>query len=78
LQVQRGAVRPAERPAERHDRRPCPWPQRLSQRRARPAFEGIKVNTSPTDFAPIEQLQMQKFDGEKWNRFGPVMSGESS
>ncbi|WP_088343394.1 MULTISPECIES: ABC transporter substrate-binding protein [Rhodomicrobium] len=40
--------------------------------------DGIKVNTSPSDFAPIEQLQMQKFDGERWHRFGPVMSGESS
>ncbi len=41
-------------------------------------LDGIKINTSPTDFAPIEQLQMQKFDGEKWERFGPVVSGESS
>jgi branched-chain amino acid transport system substrate-binding protein len=40
--------------------------------------DGIKINTSPTDFAPIEQLQMQKFDGVKWERFGPVMSGETS
>ena len=27
---------------------------------------GIKVNTSPTDFAPIEQEQLAKFDGERW------------
>ena len=40
--------------------------------------DGIKINTSPTDFAPIEQLQMQKFTGEKWERFGPVLSGETS
>lgn len=40
--------------------------------------DGIKINTSATDFAPIEQLQMQKFTGEKWERFGPVMSGETS
>ena len=26
---------------------------------------GIKINTSPTDFAPIEQLQMMRFKGEK-------------
>jgi branched-chain amino acid transport system substrate-binding protein len=37
---------------------------------------GIKVNTSPTDFYPIEQLQLQRFKGETWERFGPVMSGE--
>jgi branched-chain amino acid transport system substrate-binding protein len=41
-------------------------------------IDGIKINTSPTDFAPIEQLQMQKFTGEKWERFGPILSGETS
>lgn len=40
--------------------------------------DGIKINTSETDFAPIEQLQMQKFNGQKWERFGPVLSGETS
>jgi branched-chain amino acid transport system substrate-binding protein len=39
---------------------------------------GIKINTSPTDFYPIEQLQLQRFKGETWERFGPVMSGEIS
>jgi ABC-type branched-subunit amino acid transport system substrate-binding protein len=34
---------------------------------------GIKVNTSPTDFAPIEQEQLAKFDGEKWALFGEVL-----
>ena len=33
---------------------------------------GIKVNTSPTDFAPIEQEQLAKFDGEKWALFGEI------
>jgi branched-chain amino acid transport system substrate-binding protein len=37
---------------------------------------GIKVNTSPTNFYPIQQLQLQKFDGETWRLFGPVMSGD--
>ena len=41
-------------------------------------IDGIKINTSATDFAPIEQLQMMKFTGERWERFGPVISGESS
>ena len=27
---------------------------------------GIKINTSPTDFSPIEQEQLAKFDGERW------------
>jgi len=39
---------------------------------------GIKINTSPTDFAPIEQLQMMRFKGEKWDLFGPIISGELS
>jgi ABC-type branched-subunit amino acid transport system substrate-binding protein len=34
---------------------------------------GIKVNTSPTDFAPIEQEQLAKFDGEKWSLFGEII-----
>jgi branched-chain amino acid transport system substrate-binding protein len=37
---------------------------------------GIKINTSATDFAPIEQLQMMRFKGEKWDLFGEVISGE--
>jgi branched-chain amino acid transport system substrate-binding protein len=38
---------------------------------------GVKVNTSATDFAPIEQLQMMRFKGEKWDLFGDVISGEA-
>ena len=37
---------------------------------------GIKVNTSPTDFFPIEQMQLMKFDGEAWRLFGDVITGE--
>jgi hypothetical protein len=33
---------------------------------------GIKVNTSPTDFYPIEQEQLAKFDGERWVNFGEL------
>jgi len=36
---------------------------------------GIKINTSASDFYPIEQMQMQKFNGERWELFGPVLSG---
>jgi ABC-type branched-subunit amino acid transport system substrate-binding protein len=39
---------------------------------------GTRIKTSPNDFAPIEQLQMMRFKGESWERFGPVMSGEKS
>jgi branched-chain amino acid transport system substrate-binding protein len=37
---------------------------------------GVKINTSATDFAPISQLQMQRFKGEKWEPFGDIMSGD--
>jgi len=37
---------------------------------------GIKINTSPTDFAPIKQLQMMRFKGEKWELFGDIISGQ--
>jgi branched-chain amino acid transport system substrate-binding protein len=39
---------------------------------------GITINTSPTDFAPIKQLQMERFKGEKWEMFGDVISSELS
>ena len=39
---------------------------------------GTRIKTSPTDFAPLEQLQMMRFKGESWERFGPVLSGEKS
>jgi branched-chain amino acid transport system substrate-binding protein len=37
---------------------------------------GIKINTSPTDFYPIEQMQMAEFKGESFHLFGPVFAGE--
>jgi branched-chain amino acid transport system substrate-binding protein len=36
---------------------------------------GIAVNTSPTDFAPLKQVQMAKFDGARWQLFGPLIAG---
>jgi branched-chain amino acid transport system substrate-binding protein len=39
---------------------------------------GTKIKTGPTDFAPLEQLQMMRFKGESWELFGPIMSGEKS
>ena len=35
---------------------------------------GIKVSTNKTDFAPIQQLQLMKFKGETWERFGEVLN----
>ncbi|MBH5399278.1 ABC transporter substrate-binding protein [Bradyrhizobium sp. CNPSo 4010] len=37
---------------------------------------GIKVNTSATDFAPLSQLQLIRFKGEHWERFGDILSGD--
>jgi ABC-type branched-subunit amino acid transport system substrate-binding protein len=37
---------------------------------------GIKINTSPTSFAPISQLQLMQFKGERWVLFGDIISGE--
>jgi branched-chain amino acid transport system substrate-binding protein len=36
---------------------------------------GITANTSPTDFAPVKQVQMARFDGQRWQLFGPVLTG---
>jgi ABC-type branched-subunit amino acid transport system substrate-binding protein len=34
---------------------------------------GIRINTSPTDFYPIEQVQLARFDGKRWALFGEVL-----
>jgi len=39
---------------------------------------GIKLNTGPKDYYPIEQMQLEKWDGKTWVLFGEVISGESS
>jgi branched-chain amino acid transport system substrate-binding protein len=36
---------------------------------------GMKLTTSPTDFAPVKQVQMGRFDGERWQLFGPLITG---
>jgi branched-chain amino acid transport system substrate-binding protein len=39
---------------------------------------GIKINTSASNFAPISQLQLMRFKGERWELFGDVISGDIS
>ncbi len=39
---------------------------------------GIKMNTGPKDFAPIESVQLMRFDGKTWVRFGPVISADAN
>ena len=36
---------------------------------------GIEINTSPTDFAPVKQVQMGRFDGTQWRLFGGLITG---
>ena len=37
---------------------------------------GIKVNTSATDFAPLSQVQLERFKGETWELFGEILNGD--
>jgi branched-chain amino acid transport system substrate-binding protein len=37
---------------------------------------GIKINTSAKDYFPLEQMQLKRFNGETFEDFGPVTSGE--
>jgi ABC-type branched-subunit amino acid transport system substrate-binding protein len=37
---------------------------------------GITATTSPTDYFPIKQFQMQRFDGKEWVPFGPIRGPE--
>ena len=39
---------------------------------------GITVSTSADDFAPVKQMQLEKFDGTTWRLFGEVISGSGS
>jgi len=36
---------------------------------------GITVSTSADDFAPVKQMQLEKFDGTTRKLFGDVISG---
>jgi branched-chain amino acid transport system substrate-binding protein len=39
---------------------------------------GIVISTSATDFAPIKQMQLMKFNGATWQLFGEVIAGSGS
>ena len=38
---------------------------------------GIKINTSPTDHRPLKQMQLQRWDGKRWARFGSIFEGSN-
>jgi ABC-type branched-subunit amino acid transport system substrate-binding protein len=48
----------------------------LKDYRTEVLLPGIKINTSPTNFGPISQLQLMQFKGERWVLFGEIISGE--
>ena len=39
---------------------------------------GITISTSPTDFAPVKQMQLEKFGGNTWKLFGNVISASGT
>jgi ABC-type branched-subunit amino acid transport system substrate-binding protein len=39
---------------------------------------GITVNTTPDDYRVNKQLQMMKFNGERWELFGPILEDKGA
>ena len=39
---------------------------------------GVKINTSPTDFYPIQSMQLQRFEGDTWKLFGGVITSDGA
>jgi branched-chain amino acid transport system substrate-binding protein len=39
---------------------------------------GIRLNTSPTNYHPIRQMQLTRWNGKTWERFGEVLEGGGS
>jgi branched-chain amino acid transport system substrate-binding protein len=39
---------------------------------------GLRINTSPTDYRVNKQLQMMRFNGERWELFGPILEDNSA
>jgi ABC-type branched-subunit amino acid transport system substrate-binding protein len=48
----------------------------LKDFRTEALLPGIQINTGPNDFAPISQLRLEKFKGERWDLFGDVISAD--
>ncbi len=42
------------------------------------ALPGIKINTSPTDYRPLRQLQLMRWTGKTWDLFGDIIAGASA
>jgi hypothetical protein len=52
--------------------------RRIRSFRSKMLLPGITISTSADDFYPVEAMQMQKFDGKGWQRFGAIVRAESS
>jgi len=39
---------------------------------------GMRIDTAPNDFAPVEQVQLVRFDGARWVRFGELYAGSAT
>ncbi len=42
------------------------------------SLPGMEINTSPTDYRVNKQLQMMRFDGERWELFGPILEDQGA
>ena len=40
------------------------------------AIDGVKITTSATDFKPITQMRLARFNGKSYDTFGELMSGD--
>ena len=38
---------------------------------------GVRIDTSAHDYLPLEQVQLMRFDGAKWVRFGEILTGDA-
>ena len=46
--------------------------------RLSPLLPGMTLNTSPTDYRPIKQMQLMSFNGKNWELFGELLSEPKS
>jgi len=38
---------------------------------------GMSISTSPSDYRPVKQMQMIRFNGTNWELFGDLISSEN-
>jgi len=48
----------------------------LKRFRVETMLPGISITTTPTDYAPIEAMQLERFNGQQFELFGEVISAE--